>query len=94
MLLWTNWPVIKEAKAQLVLITKRKQNLEVNFYFIRVHVEKLRNVNMKLRAKLKELNNLLQKQIERKSLSPSKVGGDGRGSPSPNKNHGATSEAY
>ena len=59
MLLWTNWPVIKEAKAQLVLITKRKWNLEVNLYFIRVHVEKLRNVNMKLRAKLKELNNLL-----------------------------------
>ena len=34
MLLWTNWPVIKEAKAQLALITKRKYNLEVNFILL------------------------------------------------------------
>ena len=55
-------------------------------FWFSVQINKLRSVNMKLRNKLKELNTLLQKQIERKG-SPSRKSG----SPSPDRQ---ASEAY
>lgn len=54
-----NLQTITEAKTLQEQIIKRKFTFLIKFYFHRVHVEKLRSVNIKLRAKLKELNNLL-----------------------------------
>jgi hypothetical protein len=48
-------------------------------------MNKLQSVNVKLRGKLKELNDLLQRQLERKG-SPSPVKNKGSASPRPDDN--------